>query len=139
MKDTVEVPRPAVEDAAIADADAISDEDEGDGTGVVDVDDRRILALCSNPPATATTSAVVTPADANGIPEGGGGGPDGSDWVVGLSEAVNDDPAEAVEDEDGVIGVVCLSFVICQHLTVICSIVLMSAVVVLCSLSVTDL
>ena len=122
VKDTVEVPRPAVEDAAIADADAISDEDEGDGTAVMDVEDRRILFLCSNPPATATTSAVVTPADANGIPEGGGGGgEDGSEWMVGLSEAVNDDPAEAAAaDDDGVIGavagVVCLSFVINNNL-----------------------
>ena len=36
--------------------------------------------------------------------------------LVGLSEAVNDDPAEAAEDDAGVIGavagVVCLSFVI---------------------------
>ena len=88
----------------------------GDGTAGVDVEDRRILALCSHTPATAATSAMATPADANnGIPErggGGGGGPDGSEWVVGLSEAVIDDPAEAADDDNGVIGavacVVCL-------------------------------
>ena len=49
---------------------------------------------------------MATPADANGIPERGGGGPDGSAWMVGWSEAVNDDPAEAAADDDGVIGAV---------------------------------
>ena len=116
--DAVDTPRPAIEDAAVvADANAISvEEGEGDGTTVVYVKDRRILARCSNPPATATTaSAVATPTGATGITEGGGG-PDGSEWVVGLSEAVNEDPAEAAEDDERVIGavagVVCWSFVI---------------------------
>ena len=114
--DAVDAPCPAVEGAAVvADADTIPDE-EGDGTTVVDVEDRRILARRSHPPATATAIAVATPADANGITERGGGGQDGSEWVVGLSEAVNEDPAEAAEDDERVIGavagVVCWSFVI---------------------------
>ena len=37
---------------------------------------------------------------------------------MGLSEAVNDDPAEAAEDDDGVIGAVACVVACYQNLTV---------------------
>ena len=85
----------------VADADAISDA-EGDGTAGVDVETRRNLVFRSNPPATATASAVATPADTNGITERGGGRPAVEDAAV--PNAISDEKGDGRRNGSELMG-----------------------------------